>query len=335
MSTTTSRRRFMLSTLGGSALAALGLPLPALAQARPRLPTVKILCGYPPGGAADVISRKLAERLTGNYGKVVIVENHPGAAGRLAVETLKAAPADGSVLLLTPASIVTMYPHIYRQLSYDVFNDLEPVAIVAQTAFTFAVGPAVPSGVRTLADFAGWCLANPAAASCGNAGAGSLPHFMALLLARETGLELNHVPYRGGQQAMLAVVGGQVASAIATESTSLALVQSGRLRALATTGPERSAFLPDVPTFSEQGYKALTQREWFGTFMPKRTPATEVNAAAQALEEILKQPDIQGAWGKLALGAESSSPAQLRRAIRTECDFWEPIVRARGFTPES
>ncbi|MFC5523542.1 tripartite tricarboxylate transporter substrate-binding protein [Polaromonas jejuensis] len=333
MDASNSRRGFMLRTIGAAFVASVGSPLGALAQGKPEL--VKILCGYPAGGSVDVVSRKLAERLAGSYGKASLVDNRPGAAGRLAVETLKTSPADGSVLLVTPGSIVTMYPHIYKQLSYDVFHDLEPVSVVAQTAFALAVGPAVPQSVRTLSEFLGWCRANPGSASCGNPGAGSLPHFMALLLARESGLTLIHVPYRGGQQAMLALAGGQVASALATESSVLALVQAGRLRALATSGAERSAFLPDVPTFSEQGYKPLAQREWFGAFMPRNTPTQQVAAAAEALGAALKEPDTQEAWRKLGLSAESSTPVQLQRALRTEFDFWGPIIRASGFTPEA
>lgn len=162
-----TRRHFSTSLL---ALAA-GAPWPARAQ--PRAEALRIVCGYPPGGSVDIVCRKLAERLGGGrLAMNAIVENKPGAAGRLAVDEVKRGPADGSVMLVTPASIVTMYPHIYRHLAYDPFTDLAPVSAVAATGFAFAVGSRVPAAVATIEDFARWCRANPSSAQCGNAGAG-------------------------------------------------------------------------------------------------------------------------------------------------------------------
>jgi tripartite-type tricarboxylate transporter receptor subunit TctC len=224
-------RRHLLHAAGASALA---LTTPWL-RAQQRLETARVLCGYPTGGSVDIVSRHLAERLGRGYSRSAIVENRPGAAGRLAVDAVKIAPADGAVLLVTPGSVLTMYPHIYRPISYDVFSDLTPIAMVASTEFCLAVGPAVPATVQSLTDFAAWCRANPGQANCGNAGAGSFPHFMALLMARETGIALNHVPYRGGSAAMLALSGGQIAAALATEGAALSLEQAGKIRVLATT----------------------------------------------------------------------------------------------------
>jgi tripartite-type tricarboxylate transporter receptor subunit TctC len=228
-----------------------------------------------------------------------------------------------------------MYPHIYKNLSYDVFNDLAPVSIVAVSSFALAVGPAMPVSVRTLDEFFAWCKANPAAAQCGNAGAGSFPHFMAMLLAREAKVELTHVPYRGGLAAMQAVAAGQVSAALATESSALALEQAGKLRVLATTGSDRSAFLPQAPTFRELGYPNLARREWFAAFMPAKTSPAVIASAAGGIRAALQEPDVRDVWQKIALSAESSTPAQLQGALRAEYDFWGPILRASGFTPEA
>jgi tripartite-type tricarboxylate transporter receptor subunit TctC len=332
-----SRRRFMLNTLRyGAGISMLGLGARAAwAQPQPRIDTLKIICGYPPGGALDIIARRLAERVTGRLARVAVVENRTGAAGRIAVDALKASPADGSTILFTPASIVTHYPHIYRSLSYDIFTDLAPVSTVAVTAFALVVGPSVPASVRTFGDFVGWCKANPGAASCGNPGAGSFPHFMAMLVARETGIPLIHTPFRGGQPAMLAAAGGHVAAALSTENAALALEQGGKLRVIATTGAERSAIFPNVPTFAELGYRALAQREWFGAFMPARTPPAMVEAASAAIRTALAESEIREAWHKLGLAAQSSTPAVLQQTVRTDYDFWGPIIRASGFTPEA
>lgn len=257
------------------ALLSLAAGLPAATRAQPRPELLRVICGYPPGGSTDIICRKLAERLGGGrHAANAVVENKPGAAGRLAVDELKRAGPDTAMLLVTPASVVTMYPHVFRQLSYDPFTDLTPVSTVATTGFTLAVGPKVPEAVTNVDEFLRWCRANPALAQCGNAGAGSMPHLMALQLEREGRAPMTHVPYRGSSVASLAVAGGELSSMMSTEASARPLVQSGKIRLLATAWPERSPFFPQVPTFREQGYPMLTQREWFGAFMPPHTPST-------------------------------------------------------------
>jgi tripartite-type tricarboxylate transporter receptor subunit TctC len=331
MTTELNRRRFLLKAV--PAAAALALPLPLLAQSLPE--TARILSGYPAGGSIDIVARKLADRLTGRLARSVIVETKTGAAGRLAVEGLKTSAADGLTLVVTPGSVVTMYPHIYKNLSYDVFADLAPVSIVAVTAFALAVGPAVPPSVTSFADFVAWCKANPAAAQIGNPGAGSFPHFMAMLLARDVKLDLVHVPYRGGSAAMQAAAGGQVSAVLATEASAIPLAQAGKLRVLATSTTDRSNFFPQAPTFRELGFPGLAQREWFAAFMPAKTPAAAVAVASEGLRAALREPEVQELWRKTGLSAEGSTPAELQRALRSEHDFWGPIIRASGFTPEA
>ncbi len=326
------RRRFLRCAVPAAA-AMLALPAASVAQTLPDV--VRILHGYSAGGSVDVMSRSLAERVTGRLARNAIVENRQGAAGRLAVEALRNSPADGLTILVTPGSVVTMYPHIYSKLSYDVFADLAPVGIVGATTFALAIGPAVPASVRTLDEFVAWCKLNPAAANCGNAGAGSFPHFMAMLLAKETGLALTHVPFKGGLLSMQAAAGGQVAAALATEASALPLEQAGRLRVIATTGTERSAWFAQAPTFRELGYPQLAQREWFAAFMPAKAPAAAIASASDAMRAALGEPEVQALWRKTGLHPDSSTPAELQRAMRTEHDFWGPIIRASGFTPEA
>lgn len=324
------QRRHLLLVAG-----ALPAAWPRIVAAQAPLEPLRIVVGYPPGGSVDVVARKLAERLAPRHARPVLVDNKPGAAGRLAVDEVRRAPADGSVVLLTPASVLTMYPHVYRQLAYDPFADLAPVAPVCASGFAFGVGPRVPEAVTTLEAFARWCKATPAAATCGHAGAGSMPHLLALLLGRELGLELTHVPYRGGSAAMQAAAAGELAAALATETSARPLQQAGRLRVLATTWAERSPFFPTVPTFREQGLPALTQREWFGVLAPARTPAPPLEALADALRALAQDADVRQAWDKAALVPEASTPAQLAAAMRQEHAFWGALVKATGFTPEA
>jgi tripartite-type tricarboxylate transporter receptor subunit TctC len=324
------QRRDAMMLLGAGAL----LPLRS-AKAQPQRALARVLCGYPPGGSVDVISRKLAERLSGRYAATVIVDNKAGAAGRIVVDELKRAPADGSTMLVTPASVMTLYPHVYRKLSYDVFADVAPVSKVAVTGFALAVGPKVPEDVRMLDGFLRWCKEHPAQAQCGNPGAGSMPHLMAVELAQEAHVELVHVPYRGGLVAMQDVAAGQVSAALATESSTVALEQASKLRVLATSGPQRSSFLPHVPTFREQGMTSLVQREWFGVFMPGTASPEVTSAAAESIAEALKSPEFERACENLRLSVEFCSPAELRADLQREYDAWAPIVRASGFTPEA
>lgn len=321
-----ARRRVLLAGASGLALT------PFLARAQqPDL--LRVLCGFPPGGILDVVARKLAEKLAGRVARNVVVENKPGAAGRLAVEEVKKA-APGSAMLVTPASVLTMYPHVFRQLSYDPFTDLVPVSTVATTAFALAVGPKVPAAVTTLRELVQWCRANPALAACGHAGAGSMPHFMVLLASRELGVELAPIPYRGGSAAMQGAAAGETAMALGTESAARALHQAGKLRVLATTWERRASFFVEAPTFRESGVE-LTQREWFGAFMPPRTTEAQVRAVVDQIRAAAHDADLRDTWERSSLAIEVSGPAALGDAMRAEHQFWGPVVRASGFTPES
>jgi tripartite-type tricarboxylate transporter receptor subunit TctC len=185
------RRQFLVAT--GGALAASTLSGPASAQ---NLETARIIVGFPPGGTTDAVARRMADKLRGSYAKVVLVDNKPGAGGRLGVDELRRNPPDGSTLLLTPASIITLYPHIFTKLPYTT-DDVSPVSTACIISFAFGVGPAVPASVKNLKDDFAWVKTNPALAGYATPGAGTPPHFLGMLLSKESGVELNHVPYRG------------------------------------------------------------------------------------------------------------------------------------------
>lgn len=317
------------------ALFAAGLVPAGAARAQSRVDTMRLVVGYPPGGSVDLVARRIAERLAGSYARAAVVENRPGASGRLAVDAVKAAAPDGATLLVTPGSVVTMYPHTYRNLSYDPFTDLVPVSIVAATDFAFSVGPGVPAAVRTLADLGAWAKAQGAPIACGNAGTGSFQHFLAMLVARETGIAMTHVGYKGSSAAGVGLAGGEIPVSVSTESSVLPHQRAGRVRVLATTGAQRSETFPDVPTFGELGMKALVQREWFASFMPGGTPAAAAAAASDTIRSMMREPDVRETWRKAGLAPEASTPDALRHAQRAEHDFWGPIIRASGFTPEA
>lgn len=327
-----TRRR--LTVLGLTATTAT-LASPMRVQGQERQAVNRILCGYPPGGSVDLVARKLGEFLATAGGAPPVAENKPGAAGRIAVEELKRTPADGSTLLVTPASIMTMYPHVYRRLSYDPFSDVAPVSIVAMTAFALAVGPAVPADVDTVDAFRRWCRDQPRGVACGNAGAGSMPHFMAMLYARESGSPLTHVPYRGGSAAMQAVAASEVPCAIGTEASARALVDAERLRILATTAAARSTFFPRVPTFGNVGLPMLDQREWFGVFAAGGSAQAKLRAISDRLDAALQSVEVHKTWDRIGLTVAHADPAGLGETMRREHAFWGPLIRESGFVPEN
>jgi tripartite-type tricarboxylate transporter receptor subunit TctC len=326
-------RRHFIHILGSAAALGALSPLSALAQA---LDQIKIMYGFPAGSAGDSVARRVAEKLGGTpYSKNPgFVENKPGAGGRIAVETLKNSPADGSVLTLAPVSALAVYPYIYPKLSYKP-EDVAPVSIGAIMFHGLAVGPAVPAEVKTLKDFLAWAKANPAQASYGSPGAGSMPHLLGALLGLRSGVELKHVPYRGTVPSITDLVGGQIAAAMNPSGDYLQYMKAGRVRVLATSGKKRSPYLPDVPTFTELGYPDVTSEEWFGFYAPAKTPAATIAAANSAITAALKDKSVVDALALVGLVANGSTPQEMAADQKAEYERWGPLVKQIGFTAES
>jgi tripartite-type tricarboxylate transporter receptor subunit TctC len=291
-----------------------------------------MLVGFGAGGTIDVIARMLVEGMKG-YSPSFIVDNRPGAGGRIALGALKSGPADGSIMLLTPASMVAVFPHVYKTLGYDPFKDFVPVTTVCSFPFLITVGPMVPVDVRTLADFVKWCKANPRQATYGTAAAGSMLHFTGVKLAKAGGFEFVHLPY-GGPSGIQDLIGGRIAATIYPIGTALPHVQSGGIRALATTGAQRSPLLSDVPTVREAGYPALEAEEWFGVLVPAKTPLETVKRLNEAIRAVVNTGTFKTGLAKLSVGAVSITPGEFAQLIKSDFDRWGPIVQTSGFSPE-
>jgi tripartite-type tricarboxylate transporter receptor subunit TctC len=322
-------RRQMLAGGGAAALAA-GWPQWAAAQA---IDSARVLCGFPAGGTTDAVSRRVAEKMRGSFAANVLVENKPGAGGRLAMEELRRSPPDGSTLLLTPAAIVTLYPHVYSKLGYGI-DDVTPVCTACVIEFGFGVGPKVPESVRNIKDFLAWAKANPKDASFGSPAPGSPPHLLGALLSKESGVDLSHVPYRGSAPGIQDLLGGQVAAMSSPVGDYLPHLKSGKLRLLATSGAKRSRFAADAATYTEQGFKALEMHEWYGFFLPAKTPADVVARAAASIRAAVSAPDVVESFAMLGLEASANTPAELAAAVKSENAAWGPIIKRVGFTPE-
>jgi len=325
-----SRRRFVAAAAGvGASIAA---PRRAHSQVVGKL--TRIIVGFAPGGSSDVTARLLVDQMRG-YASTIIIDNRPGAGGRIAVEVAKAGTPDGSVLLLSPASMIVLYPHLYKPLGYDPVQDLVAITTVCAFPFVLSVGPLVPREVRTLADFIQWCKANPKLASYGTSGAGSMLHFAGMMLARAANFDFTHVPYKGASPALQDLLGGQVASTVGVLGIALPHIQAGNLRALAMTGATRSSFLPDVPTLTEAGFPGLEITEWQGLFVPAKTPPPVVHALNRSVRDALDTAEVKAGLIKLSFEAGGTSPEQFADIVRADIARWEPIVKASGFTPEN
>jgi tripartite-type tricarboxylate transporter receptor subunit TctC len=293
---------------------------------------VRLLVGFPAGGTADVIARVVADKLPASVGQPVIVENRPGAIGRIAADAVKNAAPDGTTLLVMPIGPMTVAPHVYKDLGFDPLKDFAPVALGATFQFAIGVGPA--SGAKTWDQFVAWARSNPKAAAVANSGAGSLPHFFAVLVSTQLGLEMLHVPYKGSSAYVGDLISGQVPAAVDAIADLTELHRAGKVRVLASSGAVRSTALPDVPTFAEVGVKNVETMGWFGFFAPAKTPKPIVDALNQAINKALQSPDVRERLSGLGMDPASGSAEEFAKVVASDYAKWGPIVKASGFKPE-
>ena len=325
-----STRRELLALLA-SALGAVALPGAARAQSGASV--LKIIVGFPAGAGVDLIARQIAERLRGTYAPVVIIENKAGAGGRLAIDALKQAPPDGSTIMMTPASPLTLYPHIYRKLTYDPVADLAPLTTTHSLKMALIAGPGNPAS--SLADYLVWAKKDEKNGFYATPAPGSVPHFIGVMLAKASGVKLAPVHYRGSAPAWQDLLGSHVPSYISPfGNDAITRHKAGEARVLAITGTARSKALPDVPTFVEAGFKDLAIDEWFGLFAPARTRPETLAALAQALRVALQSREFVEFLANYQSEPQISTPAEFAARISSELDGWAPIVQASGFTAD-
>ena len=328
-------RREWLGAAGAGGAGALLASLGKQAHAQAALESVNIITGYAAGGTSDAICRRVATHLTPGYAKLAVVENRTGAGGQIAINYVKGRPADGATLLQTPMSMLSIYPHIYRKLSYDPVTDLTPVSLGCAFDFGFAVGPAVPAQVTNVREFLAWAKANPQGANFGSPAPGSTPHFIGALLGQHAGIELKHAGYRGTQPALLDMMGGNVSAVCGPLGDMLQHLSSGKIRILGVSGQRRSRFAPQVPTLVEQGYGDMAHSEWFAFFLPPKAAPELVQRLGGHLRSALASKDVIDSLAIFGLEAMSSTPAELAALVKSEMAKWKPIVQRVGFTAEA
>jgi tripartite-type tricarboxylate transporter receptor subunit TctC len=319
------RRQFLHLAVGAAALPT--LPRIARAQTYPSRP-VRVIVGFPAGGAPDIIARLMGQGLSERLGQQFVIENRPGAASNIGTEIVVKAPPDGYTLLLVVATN-TVNATLYMNLNFNFIRDIAPVASIAGTSYGMLVNQSFPA--KTVPELIAYAKTNPGKINMASAGTGSGPHVVGELFKMMTGVDLVHVPYRGSYWPDL--LGGQVQVAFAPMPSSTGYIQAGTLRALAVTSATRSEALPNIPTVREfvPEYEALG---WYGLGAPKDTPAGIISKLNHEINAALADPTIKGRL--LALGAEPMpmTPADFGKFMSDETKEWAKVVKFAGMKPE-
>ena len=315
------RRRAFAAAL---ALAAT-LAGPALAQDKPPL---KILVGFPPGGSADVIARLVADALRDDY-SAVIVENRPGAAGRIALGEVKRARPDGRTVIILPSGPMVMFPHVYKKLAYDPVKDFTPVSLLARFQFGVVSGPS--THVKNIQEMLANVKANPDTATYGSAGTGTLPHFLGVLMEQASGAKLTHIPFQGSAPANNALLGGQVGYKFDVVSETAQLHHAGKVRIIAVTGPQRDPQVPEVPTLKEQGID-MEATAWFAMYAPAGLPPEVLATLQKNVAAAIHTPALQARLKGLGYEPVGSTSAELAAAQRADLARWEKPIKATGIS---
>ena len=323
------RRTFLEIPIATSLAASLALS--GLAHAQNNRIT-KIIVPVPAGGGMDATARLFAEYTKEMLG-TGIVDNKPGAALRIAIDLVKQAAPDGTTLLFSPASPFTIYPHIYKKLTYDFKNDF--VAISPFCQFDFALGVPSDSPINTVADYINAVKRDPNKFSnYAVPAAGAAPHFVGAQFARISGLPLQHIPYKGSAPAMQDLIGGNVPAAFNLTGEFIQHAASKRVKVLATSGEKRSPFFPNVPTFAELGFKDMALTEWFGIFAPAKTPVAMIESINAAITAALRRPEVQARLSTLGYSPYSLSSKETQQRVVAEMNAWSSIVKSTGFSLE-
>lgn len=301
--------------------------IPASAQEK----TLKFVLGYPPGASSDVLTRLLAQKMGALLGMPTIVENKTGAGGMVGTEAVKNAAPDGTTLLMTPLAPMVAFPHSHGALvRYDPFKDFAPVAHLTDFQIALVVNAEVP--VKTVAEYVALVKKDPKAGDYASAAAGSLPHYVGVMFARATGLQMTHIPYRGTAPAEQALAGGEVKAAVFVLSDALTLAHNGKGRLLAVAGAKRSPMAPEVPTFKELGFD-IEASAWYALFAPAGTPKDLIERYSKAAIEAIKSPEVSRRLEQIGLEPTGYGSAELARILRADYDKWGPVIKASGFKP--
>jgi tripartite-type tricarboxylate transporter receptor subunit TctC len=288
----------------------------------------RILVGFPPGQATDIVARLLAERLGPALGETVIVENRPGQGGSIALASLSQSPADGRTMVLAPLASLVVNPHMYRTVGYDTFKDLAPVALVADLPLLLVVNPSLP--IHTVAELIAYAKANPDKLSHPSSGNGTLSHLGMEVFKQRAGITILHVPYRGSVPAMVDLMGGIVNVAMDTVAVTEPFIRAGKMRLIASAYSKRVASFPDVPTVAEAGFPEVDLSAWLGIVTAGATPKDRVDRLGAAIAKIAQSPEIAAKLASIGALPRPMEPKQFGEFLKSEDARWGAIVKTSG-----
>jgi tripartite-type tricarboxylate transporter receptor subunit TctC len=314
---------------GLAAVAALSSIQAGAADTYPSKP-IRLIVGFAPGGATDVLARAVASRLSANFPSGVIVENRTGAGGLIAANFVAKADPDGYTLAFASTGAFSIGPYVYKKMPYDAIKDFTPVGLVAQNTHVLVVNPNIPA--KTPAELVAYAKSKPGQLSYGSFGNGSTSHLLAEQFKKVTGVDAVHIPYAGSPAMVTATMTGDVAFSIDTLQSSLPYIRSGKLRALAVVSENRSPVAPEIPTFKEGGINGMDLKNWYGIVAPAGTPASVVTLLSKRIEEILASPDFRA-----FLAQQGGEPAQASgdafgQYLVKQSERWGELAKQSGAT---
>jgi tripartite-type tricarboxylate transporter receptor subunit TctC len=290
---------------------------------------IKIVVPYPAGGGSDVVARLIADKLKDSLGQTVIVENKPGAGGRIGTEYVKGQPADGATMLAVNPALFVVAPVVFSKLAYDPDADFAPVSIVS--TYQFCVSVPATSTVKDVKGLIDWIKKNPNQANYGSPAAGSLPHFFGLMIGKAAGVEMVHSSYNGSGPLVTALIGNQIPMGVDAYDTQSAY-HPDKIRILATAGTARKK--TDIPTFKEQGFSEIESVGWNAIVVPAKTPKPVIDKLSAAIAKAVKSPDVVEKIQGLGSDAVGSTPEEFSATLKKDRERWVPIIKASGFKAE-
>ncbi|OHE89573.1 MAG: hypothetical protein A3G75_13640 [Verrucomicrobia bacterium RIFCSPLOWO2_12_FULL_64_8] len=312
-------------------LLALAVAAPAFSQQYPTRP-VRFVVPFSPGGSTDTLARTLGQKLSEALGQQVVVDNRPGGNGDIGMLIVARAPADGHTIVLGYIANLAIAPSLQAKMPYDPVKDYAPITQPASSPNVLTAHPSVQA--KSLKELVALAKAKPGQLSFASTGVASVGHLTGELINNLAGIRLTHVPYKGSGQAVTDILGGHVHVMFSGFSSTLAHIKSGKLRALAVTGPKRSNALSDVPTIAEQGFPGVEATAWYGVLAPAGTPRPFVARLHGELVKILKLPDVVQRLEGLGFELVGSTPEQFGAYIKSETAKWAKVVKASGAKPD-
>ena len=303
------------------------VPMAVAAQGAYPTKPIRMIVPYPPGGPTDVLGRIVAQKLSESLGQQVVVENRPGASGMIGSELVAKAAPDGYTLL-TNASIHVINPSLYPKMNFDVLRDFAPVSLIAQVPLILVVNPALP--VKSVSELIALGKAQPNRLNFASSGNAAAPHLAGESFKIATGMQMQHVPYKGSAPAVADLMGGQVQLMFDSMPSAMPHVKSGKIRALAVTTAKRSPTVPDLPTVAESGVPGFDISTWYGVWAPAGTPKDIVNKVAAEMAKVLQQPAVRERLAALGAEPAGNTPEEFAAYCQSELAKWSRIVRQSG-----